>query len=50
MAAILALQELPTLTALGVEALGLIDDGESCTVCTWTCDWTTCYCTSIEIA
>lgn len=49
MANILMLQEIPSLGALGVEALGAIDDGGSCTVCTWTCDWTTCYCTSIEI-
>jgi hypothetical protein len=49
MAGILELQELPSLKTLGVEAYGAIDDG-SCTVCTWTCDWTNCFCTSMEIA
>jgi hypothetical protein len=47
---ILSLQELPSLQALGIGALGVIDDGGSCTICSWTCEWTTCLCTSMEAA
>lgn len=48
MSNVLALQDLPSIGVFGLEAIAP-DDGEGCTICTWTCDWTTCYCTSIEV-